>query len=100
MKLLTALLTLAVVSTIASPAFAQRAIEGLDQETYDNNTKVLLEGRMKQGYQRHHDFYYDSKKSEQSSYDTDECDAYVNEAVCVEMSTYDDDTNVIINGAF
>lgn len=72
MKLLTTLLTFTLLSSIAAPAFAQRAIEGLDQETYDRNTEILKEGRREMKYETHRDFYYDYKYSDVEVYEVED----------------------------
>ena len=69
MKTLSLLILSTLMASIAGPALAQRAIEGIDKDTYDRNTMILQQNR--EGYQKHHDFYYDYKYSD-IDYDVEE----------------------------
>lgn len=74
MRLLTAILSLGLLSSLTTPAFSMHTsgVEGLDQMTFDRNTEILREGRFER------DFQMNTNSIECDPYfDDNECEGYV-----------------------
>lgn len=107
MKLLT-FLTLASVLFGGAAVASESPIEGIDKDTYNQNTRILMQNRPSYSVDR--DFYYDYKYSddymmyeeteyEYKEYEYEEYKYMMEEDTEVEMMS-DDSEDVEINGAF